>query len=289
MTQARAIQIQRFLLQRAERRNETFSATLTWFAAEGLALRLGRSAVREQLLLQADLMLHAIVGGEAPYEWDAVLLAKHPMTPSILARNLREVCDVNIDDGLQLELSSAGISELHRTSVANAPPLVLTATLGNMRIPLEVKVVFNDAIGGQPHTHTDFRFRSMLSSDLDARVTTSSLQMALAEALRLIVEGGVTSLYPKHIWNLYQLIQYSKFSDTQVAASIKEIFSMRNTQLPRDIPLALRNDFATQASRTEGWEIYVKRSRIHAPPFEEIIGTLRRTVSPWLKSTLITT
>ncbi|MFN4264444.1 MAG: hypothetical protein ACK4F8_01710 [Aquabacterium sp.] len=284
MTQPITVQIQHLLRQRAELRNEAFGATLTWFVAEGLALRLGKSVVREQVLLRGDLMLHALLGGDAPYEWDAELIAKHPMSLTALAKNLREVCDVEIADGLQLELPSGGISEPICTSVGDVVPVALLGMLGTMRIPLHVKVSI-DAIGSQPHA--DFRFRSMLGRDLDARITTWSPQMAVAEALRQIVEGGVASVYPKRIWHLYQIIQAAKYEEAQVIACIKDTFRKRHTPLPNATPLALSDEFAAHHSRKAGWEIYTRRARIHAPPLTDVITGLRSVALPWLKSAIM--
>lgn len=70
MTSARIADVQHQLRARAYDRREEFGAALAWFVAEGLALRLARhTTIRDQLLLSGDLMLHACLGGEAPFEW----------------------------------------------------------------------------------------------------------------------------------------------------------------------------------------------------------------------------
>lgn len=66
MNSARIAEVQCQLRVRAYDRREELGAVLTWFLAEGVALRLAQHTnVRDQLLLSGDLMLHAQLAGEA--------------------------------------------------------------------------------------------------------------------------------------------------------------------------------------------------------------------------------
>ena len=112
MTSARVEQVQDQLRRRAYERREEFSAVLSWFAAEGMALRLARhTTICYQLLLSGDLMLHACLQREAPFEWQAELLAVGPAVTAELENCFRGLCGVEVDDGLALELPVGGVGE----------------------------------------------------------------------------------------------------------------------------------------------------------------------------------
>lgn len=278
MTGERVTEAQQLLGAIADRRREELSATLTWLLAENLALRLGRSVMRERLLLFGDLMLHTLLGSDPPFEWDAELLALGPTTPEELARCLREVCDVDLEDGLDLELPVGGVAEPAVTSFGRQVTVTLVGALGAMRLPLKVVVRLDEQIYEK---RSDCSLSSALKKSVASRVTACPLTTAVALLLRSIAKSGIATTRPKVLWNLYSLINCGKVEASFAPAAIAAAFAESGTPLPRTLPLALSEEFATHDSRRQMWEAYRNRARIPAPDLAEVVGQAQRTVWPW--------
>jgi hypothetical protein len=285
LTAARAAEIQRLLRERASYRHEEFSATLSWFLAEGLALRLGMIDARRHLLLRGDLMLHALLEGEAPYEWDAELLDTCSMSASVLARTIREACNVEVDDGLDLELPVRGISERAQASGRDGVAMTINGRLGAMQLPLQIFV------GTGVLTHegvADYRFASLLGPGLNARVTACPPDMAAADLIQTIVNAGIATVRPKLHWDLYRLIASGQINAAFAPRAVEAMFRSRGTPLPSLLPLALSEEFSAQESRRKLWETYLGRARVDAPALADVIAQVRNVAWPWIQqATLI--
>ncbi len=280
MTLGRITEIQRLLRARAYDRREEFGAVLTWFMAEGLALRLGKHAeVRGQLLLTGDLMLHALLGSSAPFEWEVELLAIGAVTAAELARRLREVCDVEVDDGLDLELPHGGVSEPALTADGRCATASLVGRLGSITLPLQVVVRLDAQFHEVP---SDYFFGSVLGNSLCARVLACPPNTAVALLLRAGVEKGVAPSGLRELWHLYRLIESGKVDPCLASAAVVATFQDRGAPIPRSVPLLLSEEFAADASRQQVWEAFLRRARVSAPILQEVVMRVQHMVWPWL-------
>ena len=151
MTSDRVTAVRDQLRRRAYARREEFSAVLCWFLAEGLALRLAQHiTVRDQLLLSGDLMLHSSLGGEAPFEWQAELLATEPVMTGGLAQRFRDVCGVEVDDGLEFELPPCGVADPVEMEGGRCFVVNLIGRLGSIALTLPVVVRVDERFRQKP-------------------------------------------------------------------------------------------------------------------------------------------
>jgi len=280
MSSARSAEVQRELRARAYRRREELRAALTWFVAEGLALRLARHVtIRDQLLLSGDLMLHACLGGEAPFEWQIELLAVGPVTPAELARRLREVCDVPVDDGLDLELPAGGLSEPTSISGGRYAVVTLVGHLGAMKLPLQVAVRLDESLREKP---CDFLFVSSLGNSLSARVLACPPTALAALRLRDAFDIGAAPGGVKVLWDLFRLIESGKVDPNLAPDAVAAAFRCHSRSTPVSLPLLLNDAFAADACRQQVWAAFVQRARLTAPDFSEVVTRIQREILPWL-------
>jgi hypothetical protein len=280
VTPDRIKEVQLQLRRRAYDRREEFGAVLAWFVAEGLALRLAQhKVVRDQLLLSGDLMLHACLGGEAPYEWQAELLAVGPVDNDKLAQRLREACDVDVDDGLDIDLPGGGVSGQISSAGGSCAVVNLVGHLGGIKVPLSVVVRLDERISLKP---SDYQLKSVLGGSLGARVLACSPTSLLGLRLRAAVALGASPAGVKVLWDLYRLVESGKVEVSLFPAAIADAFFARGLNTPKSVPLVLIDEFAADASREHVWAAFVKRARIAAPALGEVMQRVQREVWPWL-------
>lgn len=280
MISDRVKQVQGQLQDRACARREEFSAVLSWYLAEGLALRLAQhTKFRDQLLLSGDLMLHSLLGGEAPFEWQAELLATEPMITSGLAQRFRDVCDVEVDDGLKFELPLCGVADPVETDGGRCVVIKLVGRLGSIALPLPVVVRVDERFHHKP---CDFYFKSVLGDEVTARVLTCPPTVLVALRLRAAVDLGAAPTGLKVLWDLHRLITSGQVNANLVPAAVADAFRDRVQPVPKSGPLLLSEEFNADASRQTLWAAFLKRARIDAPALSEVVRRVQREALPWL-------
>lgn len=280
MSPERIKEVQLHLRRRAYDRREEFGAVLAWFVAEGLALRLAvHNDVRSQLLLSGDLMLHACLGGEAPFEWQAELLAVGPVEHTKLAQRLREACDVEVDDGLDIELPAGGVSGRVLSTGGPCAMANLIGHLGGIKVPLSVVVRLDERISLKPK---DYRLKSVLGGPLSERVLAVSPTSLLGLRLRAAVALGAAPAGVKVLWDLYRLVESGEVESNSVPVAVADAFLARGLTVPKSIPLVLNDEFSADADRQQVWAAFVKRARIAVPAQGDVVHRVQREVLPWL-------
>lgn len=280
MISDRVKEVQGQLQDRACARREEFSAVLSWYLAEGLALRLAQhTEFRDQLLLSGDLMLHSLLGGEAPFEWQAELVGAEPMSTVKLAECLSEVCGVEVDDGLEFELPPFGVTDPVEMEGGRCVVVNLSGRLGGIVLPLPVVVRVDEQFRQQP---CDYLFESCLGSSVSARVLTCPPAVLVALRLRAAVDLGAAPTGLKMLWDLHRLITSGQVNASLVPAAVTDAFRDRVQTVPKSGPLLLSEEFSADASRQTVWAAFLKRARIDAPALSEVVRRVQREALPWL-------
>lgn len=216
---------------------------------------------------------------EAPFEWEAELLAAGPTSRDTFARCIREACDVHVEDGLDLELPASGLSETTPTPVGRSATVTLIGALGSTCLPLKVVVQLDEHVS---EARPDYCFASVLEESVTSRVITCPATTAAALLLRTAVESDMAMTRPKVLWNLYRLISSGKVDSNLAPTVIAAVFAKSGTPLPKRPPTGLSEEFAAHESRRQMWEAYRGRARIPAPALEEVVSQVQRVVWPWL-------
>lgn len=280
MISDRVKEVQGQLRGRAYSRREEFSAVLCWYLAEGLALRLAQhTKIRDQLLLSGDLMLHSLLGGEAPFEWQAELLATEPVMAVGLAERLRSVCGVEVDDGLEFELLPCGVADPVEMDGGRCFVVKLIGRLGSIALPLPVVVRVDEQFRQET---CNFYFESVLGIAVTGRVLTCPPTVLVALRLRAAVGLGAAPTGMKVLWDLHRLIASGQVNASLVPAAVADAFRDRVVPVPKSVPLLLSEEFAADASRQQVWAAFLKRARVDAPALSEVVRPVQREAWPWL-------
>ena len=151
MTQVRqpanvAASVRARLLNLSRVRKAEFQLLLSEFAIERLLYRLGVSAYRDRFVLKGAILFKLWPEVLHRATWDLDLLGRGPNTIADVVAVVRELCGIEVHDGIVYDASSVGGEEIRASDEYAGVRVRLEARLAEARIPVQVDVGFGDAV-----------------------------------------------------------------------------------------------------------------------------------------------
>ncbi len=272
MSGQRLGEVRQALARRALDRREQFGATMAWFCMERLVCRMSGHGHRDKFLLGGDLLLFAICGGEAPYEWEAELRCR-PEEFQAVDGAMAAVCEVTLDDGLVFELTAKD------EPAADLVALSIVARLGPNPCPLTILVRPEVPFAAPP---TDLPFASALGSLSASRPMGRPACDLMAELVVDMIDQGV-SCRPKVLSDAFRLLRQTGIDFGRMPQAISARLAAAGWSVPEAPPPALDRLFASDASVLKGWETYLNRSRTVTVDLAVVTDALRGSIWPWIR------
>ncbi len=279
MTTGQLDDIREALARRARDRREQFGATLAWFCMERLVCRLAaHPEVRSQLLLSGDLLLFAICGGDAPYEWEAELRCA-PGTLGQAAEMLKAVCAADLGDGLTFEPMgvSHALPDSHRESSAVVHSVI--ACLGSNPCGLTILVRPESGVAGKP---VDVPFAATLGGMASSRPMGCGASEVMADLVVRLVDQGF-ACRPRVLRDTFRLLHLTGMDFSGMPRAIAWRVAAGAWRLPAKVPRVLDTSFPAEPAATKAWETYLSRSRSTPLDLGTTIAALRRSIWPWIQ------
>lgn len=149
----------------------------------------------------------------------------------------------------------------------------LVAKLGNARLPLQVDIGFGDAFSPEIQ---EIEFPTIL--DFPApRIRVYTKETVIAEKLHAMVVLGINNSRMKDFYDIYIMAKDFSFDGAKLAKGIQSTFERRRSEIPAKLPLALTDDFASDAAKGLQWKGFLRRSRLKdvTEEFGDIVSGLR--------------
>lgn len=277
--ESRIASIRQRLLDRARGYGEDFQLVLDRFAVERLLYRLSISPHRDQFLLKGAMLF--AVWFDVPHRptRDADFLGFGSADPERTAGILRELCVMDLDDGLTFDLDSLDIEETREAASYAGLRVRLNATLGSARCHVQWDVGFGDAVTPGP-VETDY---PVLLDDMPApRLRVYPRETVFAEKLEAIATLGIANSRMKDYFDLLALIREGAMDEAAQRAAIRATFERRGTQLPEDVPFGLTDEFSHDRQKQAQWQAFLRRNRLDGISLEDAASEIRSFVRPLL-------
>jgi hypothetical protein len=253
-----AASVHRRLLNATHLRGGDFNLTLQRYGAERFLYRLGASPHRDRFVLKGAMLLVLWEGFLARPTRDLDLAGYWDNDGASLLDAFREICTVpSPGDGLAFHSDSIKIEPVREASKYHGFRLRLSIGLGSAVIALQVDVGFGDAI--VPPT-LDVVYPVLLDAD-PPQVRAYPREAVVAEKLHAMVTHGVLTSRFKDFLDIETLSRRFSFGGSTLAASITATFARRDTGFS-GWPPALAAPFYSDPTLSDGWNRYLKRSRI---------------------------
>ncbi|HEY4310852.1 MAG TPA: nucleotidyl transferase AbiEii/AbiGii toxin family protein [Pirellulales bacterium] len=262
---------------------EDFQYVLTRYALERLLYRLSKSEHASHFVLKGALLFQFWTRTPHRATRDLDLLALGQPSVAHFEEVFKDVCREAVeDDGLELLVRSIKGEQIKEEDEYQGIRIRGQAKLGNVRIPLQVDVGFGDAITPGP---SEIQYPTLL--DFPApKLLAYNRETVVAEKFQAMVYLGMTNSRMKDFFDVWSLARDFEFDGALLSQAIAATFKRRNTAMPAGLPLALSDEFATDATKNTQWKAFLRKGTLDAngADLSAVVQFLRTFLGPVIET-----
>ena len=263
--------VQARLVERSRELGVEHQLTLARFAGERLLYRLSVSEFADRFILKGAALLLMWLGEPIRPTKDIDLLGFGDTSAEALRSVFASLCAIEApEDGLTFVPGSIEVEPIREDQEYGGMRVRLMATLGNVRIPLQVDVGTGDAVVPPPEVQA---YPGLLELPR-ARCRMYRPETSIAEKTEAMVRLGVANSRMKDFFDVYSLAANWTFDGDTLRRAVAATFSRRETEIPRQRPLALTREFASDAQKQVQWMSFIRRTR--RPDLRELSPVVER-------------
>jgi predicted nucleotidyltransferase component of viral defense system len=260
-------------------------ANLVWtrYATERLLYRLSVSEYARDFILKGAMLFMAWTGQSYRPTVDMDFIGYGEESSERLAGVFRHVCDVEVEpDGLEFNPNSVKAAPIREEKEYQGQRITLTAFLGKARIPIQVDVGFGDVVTPKARI---ISYPTLLDFPVP-RIRACPRETVVAEKLQAMVILGIANSRMKDFYDLYVLARDFAFDGAILTRAIQATFKRRHTEIPREPPLALTEEFGRDDTKSVQWEGFIRKGGLEqgVPELPDILLHLREFLLPPLKA-----
>ena len=272
MSRNLAASIRARLKQRADARKQDFNLILTHYGLERLLYRLSISPLAGNYLLKGALLFSLWYDRPHRPTRDADLLGFGPDDIDSAVAAFREICAMEVEDGIAFDLSSVKGSVIRKEAGYGGVRIDLLAKLDGARITLQVDIGFGDAVTPAPELVS----YPVLLEDLPApQLRSYPKYTVVAEKFHAVCLLGMANTRMKDYFDLWVLLTEGALESTELRRAIDATFARRQLQVPDTTPSGLSDAFARDAVKTAQWIAFLKKNRLQALNLVDVVTLLR--------------
>ncbi len=280
MTQPKVRSVHDRLLNVARSRGEAFNRLLIRYALERFLYRLSISPVKNRFCLKGAMLFD--IWFDTPHRptRDIDLLGLGPGDTDSLRSAIKAVCDGQCpEDGMRFDSTTIEIKAIRESATYAGLRVRLSAYLGRARCPVQIDVGFGDAVTPAAIEQT---YPALLEAMPAPKLACYPPTTAMAEKLEAIVSLGMANSRMKDYFDLLMLMD--KVSAAQLATAMEATFQRRGTAMPKQMPVGLSDDFATDALKQQQWQAFLDKNGLDAPNLKSVVTRIRENIAATLVS-----
>lgn len=272
MSRNLAASIRARLKQRADTKKQDFNLILTHYGLERLLYRLSISPLAGNYLLKGALLFSLWYDRPHRPTRDADLLGFGPADIDSAVAAFREICAMEVEDGIAFDLASVKGSVIRKEAGYGGVRIDLLAKLDGARITLQVDIGFGDAVTPAPELVS----YPVLLEDLPApQLRSYPKYTVVAEKFHAVCLLGMANTRMKDYFDLWVLLTEGALESTELRRAIDATFARRQLQVPDTTPSGLSDAFAQDAVKTAQWIAFLKKNRLQALNLVDVVTLLR--------------
>ena len=272
MSRNLAASIRARLKQRADATKQDFNLILTHYGLERLLYRLSISPHAGNYLLKGALLFSLWYDQPHRPTRDADLLGFGPDDIDSAVAAFREICAMEVEDGIAFDLASVKGSVIRKEAGYGGVRIDLLAKLDGARITLQVDIGFGDAVTPSPETVS----YPVLLDDLPApQLRSYPKYTVVAEKFHAVCLLGMANTRMKDYFDLWVLLTEGALESTELRRAVEATFARRQLPVPNVVPSGLSDTFAQDAVKRAQWAAFLKKNRLDALDLVEVVILLR--------------
>jgi hypothetical protein len=261
------------LLNKAKAEKIEFGLLLTRFALERLLYRLSVSPHREQFLLKGALLFDLWFDEPHRPTRDADFLGFGATDLPALSAVFREICAIEIDDGIVFDPRSVKAHEIRKGANYAGIRITLTGLLDGARCPVQADIGFGDAVTPAPE---EIEYPTFLNDLPAPKLRAYPRYTVIAEKFEAITSLGIANSRMKDFFDLWVLTRNWELDTSILSRAVKATFARRGTELPTSTPVGLSDEFAADQTKQTQWRAFTARNQLATPELQVVVQHLRR-------------
>jgi predicted nucleotidyltransferase component of viral defense system len=260
----------------AKQRGQPFDLLLTRYVLERLLYRLSKTPYRDRFVLKGAVLMTTWFENPFRPTRDLDLLGFSDNAPDALLAIFREICAIEIDDGVAFDADALAVSRIREQLDYGGLRLETFAGVGQARVKVSVDVAFGDAT--EPGLEeTDLP----VLLDLPApHLRSYARETVIAEKFQAMVALGRANSRMKDYYDIWMLAQTYDFVGDGLARAIAATFARRKTKIPETVPDGLSAAFATDRAKQRQWQSFISNIETATPDLEAIVASLAGFLMP---------
>ena len=200
-----------------------------------------------------------------------------------IAQVFRQISTTSVEpDGMVFDPKGITVQAIREDQVYESQRVCLMARLDTAVFPITIDIGFGDVV--TPDVKF-VAFPSLLDFP-EPQVLAYPPETVVAEKFQALVYLGMRNSRMKDFYDLYLMARTFSFEGSVLIEAIRATFARRETNLPKDRPVALRAQFAEDPLKQTQWKGFLNRSGLSDAPMKllTVIETLNTFLIPLLSA-----
>jgi predicted nucleotidyltransferase component of viral defense system len=264
------------LLNLARERTQPFELLLTRYVLERLLYRLSTTEHRERFVLKGAMLITTWFDDPHRPTRDLDLLGFGDSDPEAMLAVFREICSVELDDGVVFDVAALAIDRIREELEYGGLRLKTNATVSGARIRVAIDIGFGDAIEpGIVETELP-----VLLDMPPPRLQAYPRETVIAEKFQAMVALGRANSRMKDLYDIWALSRSYEFKGDALVRAIAATFARRKTEIPVEPPDSLTPAFADDRAKVQQWTAFVDELAVQPGALDKVIQDLAAFLMP---------
>lgn len=253
----------------ARQYNISTNEVLQNYMFERILERISVSRYKNNFILKGGLLLSSIMGIDTRTTMDMDTCIKGiTLTDEELYKVLEEVLNIDVNDGVKFEIRNS--EPIREDDDYGGLKYNLISFFDRLRVNLSIDIATGDPITPK---EIEYDYKMMFEEKV-LKIMTYNVETIIAEKFQTVISRGVLNSRMKDYYDLYYLITYKDYSESNLKLAIEKTFKNRDTDVKsveKELTEIEKSEFVI-----EQWESYSKKhSYTNNIDFEMIIEKIR--------------
>jgi hypothetical protein len=237
-------------------RAHDFTPVLRRYAFERWLYRLGKSDYAEKFVVKGA-MLYVLWTDNPPRTTrDLDLLGIGNLAEPELRRIFSKIGRMKVEaDGLTFDTNNMVVEQIRDEAEYHGLRAKFSASLGNIRIPLQVDIGIGDSVWPEP----EFSLYPTLLDMAAPRILAYRKENTIAEKLDAMLELGMVNSRMKDFFDIAVLSDFFSFKGENLLGAARVSLKRRVSASESDLPIAFTDEFAQDRDKNIQWGAFLRR------------------------------
>ncbi len=268
--------IRQRLLDLSRREGRVFDVVLVTYGLERLIFRMSISDYRDQFILKGGMLVTLWIEDESRVTRDVDFLGYGDASENHLKLAFAKLMSLEANDGLVFDVNGLTTETIKEDQEYGGIRLKTIAYLGKTRIPITIDIGFGDAMTDRDYT---IDYPSLLDMP-PASIRAYPPATVVAEKFQAIVALGLVNSRMKDYYDLWAIHNTQSLNAKELDAAIQATFERRGTDIPRETPIGLSDDFVNDELKVRQWGAYIASIDHQGLPLDTVVEVIRSYTGP---------